>query len=190
MFLNPEGNTSLLSLKEKNDDNKPFSSWISLDFTANSDEVNLNGVAMATDSTKTFINLFKGTSPLANKTPAYAPLNAQAIISYTFDDYRIFANNQNTYLDRVKQADSLFNTIEEVGIIFLNNKKSVLLKSYGTEGLYDYLDSKKTASQNYQGNEILELQEPQLITEHFTPLVKNFEANFCTVIEKDRKSVV
>jgi outer membrane protein assembly factor BamB len=183
LFLNPEGNTSLLSLKEKNDDNKPFSSWISLDFTANSDEVNLNGVAMATDSTKTFINLFKGTSPLANKTPAYAPLNAQAIISYTFDDYRIFANNQNTYLDRVKQADSLFNTIEEVGIIFLNNKKTVLLKSYGTEGLYDYLDSKKTASQNYQGNEILELQESQLITEHFTPLVKNFEANFCTVIE-------
>ena len=59
----------------------------------------------------------------------------------------------------------------------------MLLKSYGTEGLYDYLDSKKTASQNYQGNEILELQEPQLITEHFTPLVKNFEANFCTVIE-------
>ena len=183
LFLNPEGNISLLSLKENNDANKPFSSWISLDFTANSDEVNLNGVAMATDSTKTFINLFKGTSPLANKTAAYAPLNAQAIISYTFDDYRVFANNQNSYLDRVKQTDSLFNTIEEVGIIYLNNKKTVLLKSYGTEGLYDYLDSKKAVSQNYQGNEILELQEPKLITENFTPLVKNFEANFCTVIE-------
>lgn len=182
-FINPVGNASLLSLKEENDDSPPFSSWISLDFTANSDEVNLNGVAMAPDSTKNFINLFKGTSPLANKTPLYAPLSAQAILSYTFDDYQVFAENQNTYLDRVKKSDSLFNTVEEVGLIYLNNEKVVLLKSYGTESLYDYLDSRKIASQNYQGSEILELQDRQLVEEGFTPLVKNFESNFCTLLE-------
>lgn len=182
-FINPVGNASLLSLKEEKDDTPPFSSWISLDFTANSDEVNLNGVAMAPDSTKNFINLFKGTSPLTNKTPLYAPLSAQAILSYTFDDYQVFAKNQNTYLDRVKKSDSLFNTVEEVGLIYLNNEKVVLLKSYGTESLYDYLDSRKMASQNYQGSEILELQDQKLVEEGFTPLVKNFESNFCTLLE-------
>ncbi|MAU17587.1 MAG: ribonuclease HII [Muricauda sp.] len=182
-FINPVGNASLLSLKEGNDDSPPFSSWISLDFTANSDEVNLNGVAMAPDSTKNFINLFKGTSPLANKTPLYAPLSAQAILSYTFDDYQVFAENQNAYLDRIKKSDSLFNTVEEVGLIYLNNEKVVLLKSYGTESLYDYLDSRKIASQNYQGSEILELQDQKLVEEGFTPLVKNFESNFCTLLE-------
>src|SRR6056297_2025941 len=101
---------------------------------------------MAPDSTKNFINLFKGTSPLANKTASYAPMNAQAILFYTFDDYQVFAKNQNTYLDRVKKTDSLFNTVEEVGVIYLNNEKVVLLKSFGTESLYDYLDSHKKAS--------------------------------------------
>lgn len=184
MFINPNGNTSLLSLKESSKSlNNTFSSWISLDFTANSDEVNLNGVAMAPDSTKTFINLFKGTTPLANKTSSYAPLTAQAILSYTFDDYQVFAKNQNIYLDRVKKTDSLFNTIEEVGIMYLNNEKAVLLKSFGTESLYDYLDSKKTASENYQGSEILVLDETNLVEEGFTPLVKNFKSNYCTIVE-------
>ncbi|MEC7770072.1 MAG: ribonuclease HII [Bacteroidota bacterium] len=183
-FINPSENISLLSLKKPDQAlETPFSSWISLDFTANSDEVNLNGVAMAPDSTKNFVNLFKGTSPLANKTPTYAPLNAQATVSYTFDDYQVFAKNQNAYLDRVKQTDSLFNTIEEVGIIYLNNEKVTLLKSFGTETLYDYLDSKKMGAEEYQGSEILILDEPNWIEEGFTPLVTNFKSNYCTILE-------
>lgn len=182
-FIDPTGNPALLPLKDRNNQAQPFSSWVSLDFTANSDEVNLNGVAMAPDSTKNFINLFKGTSPLSNKTPAYAPINAQAILSYTFDDYQVFAKNQNQYLDRVKKTDSLFNTIEEVGLIYLNNEKVVLLKSFGTESLYDYLDHRKIASQSYQGSEILEIQNKSFLEEGFTPLVKNFESNFCTLLE-------
>ena len=184
LFMDPSGNTSLLALKEEHQNaKKPFSSWISLDFTANSDEVNLNGVAMAPDSTKNFINLFNGTSPIANRTPSYAPLNAQAVISYTFDDYQIFAKNQNEYLDRVKQTDSLFNTIEEVGLIYMNNEKVALLKSFGTESLYDYLNSKKISSEDYQGSEILLLDAPDLVERSFTPLIKNFQSNFCTILE-------
>ncbi|WP_421812935.1 ribonuclease HII [Flagellimonas sp.] len=184
IFINPSVNTSVLSLKESSTTlENPFSSWVSLDFTANSDEINLNGVAMAPDSTKNFINLFKGTSPLANKTPSYTPLTAQAILSYTFDDYQVFAKNQNTYLDRVKKNDSLFNTIEEVGLMYLNNERAVLLKSFGTESLYDYLDSKKSASENYQGSEILVLDETNLVEDGFTPLVKDFDSNYCTIIE-------
>jgi hypothetical protein len=183
IFMNLSENASLLSLKEEEDSKKPFSEWISLDFTANSDEVSLNGIAMAPDSTKNFINLFKGTSPLTNKTPALAPLTAQAVISFTFDDYQVFAKNQNTYLDRVKPVDSLFNTIEEVGIIYLNNQKVVLLNSYGTDSLFEFLDGSKASSENYQGSEIMELQNKDFLTEGFAPLVADFESNFCTILE-------
>lgn len=183
VFINLSSNASLLSLKEEDDTNKPFSEWVSLDFTANSDEVTLNGIAMAPDSTKNFINLFKGTSPLTNKTPALAPLNAQAVISYTFDDYQVFAKNQNTYLDRVKPVDSLFNTIEEVGIIYLNNQKVVLLNSYGTDSLFEFLDGSKASSESYQGSEIMVLQDKNFLNEGFAPLVKDFESNFCTILE-------
>ncbi len=182
-IMNMEGNTSLLSLKDGANTDKPFSSWVSLDFTANSDDISLSGVAMANDSTKNFINLFKGTNALVNKTPALAPLNSEAIISYTFDDYQILAKNQNVYFDRVKAVDSLFNTIEEVGVVYMNHSKAVLLHSYGTQSLYDYLDGQKVGSENYQGSEIMALQEKNLITEAFTPLVSDFESNFCTILE-------
>ncbi len=181
-FLNLNENPSLLPFKEEKT-KKPLSEWISLDFSANSDRVSLNGIAMAPDSTKNFINLFKGTSPLANKTPQYAPMNTQALISYTFDDYQVFAKNQNTYLDRAKAVDSLFNTIEEVGIVYLNNQKVVMLNSFGTESLYDYLDSGKTSSDSYQGSEILGVQDKNFLTGAFAPLVKDFESNFCTILE-------
>ncbi|MEO2050173.1 MAG: ribonuclease HII, partial [Allomuricauda sp.] len=184
LYLNMENNPTLLSLKEETtDDKNPFAEWISLDFTANSDAVQLNGIAMASDSTNNFINLFKGTSPLANRVTEFAPLNAQAVLSYTFDDYQTFAQNQNTYLDRVQKMDSLFNTIEEVGIIYLNNQKAVLLKSYGTEGLFEFLENNLTGSETYQGSEILELGNNNFVTEGFTPLVQEFDSNFCTVIE-------
>lgn len=183
-FMNMAENSSLLTQKDDGVSSKnPFSEWVSLDFTANSDAVSFNGIAMASDSTNNFVNLFKDTSPLTNKTQEFAPLNAQAILSYTFDDYQTFAKNQNSYLDRVKKVDSLFNTIEEVGTIYLNNKKAVLLKSYGTEGLFEYLENNRTGSQTYQGSEIMEIGDKNFITDAFTPLVKDFESNYCTVME-------
>lgn len=185
LFFNLNEPSSILSslLKENHDGIKSFSDWVSVDFSANSDNISFNGVAVATDSTKNFINLFKGTTPLTNKTPLFAPLNAQAVLSYTFDDYQVFAKNQNVYLDRVKPIDTLFNTVEEVGVIYLNNKKVALLNSFGTESLSEFLNADKTSSSTYQGSEILVLKRKDLLSEGFTPLLKGFTANFCTILE-------
>ncbi len=185
LFFNLDESPSLISSQLKKDGNntKTFSDWVSVDFSANSDHISLNGVAIASDSTKNFTNLFKGTSPLTNKTPLFAPLNAQAIVSYTFDDYQEFAKNQNTYLDRVKPVDSLFNTIEEVGLIYLNGEKVVLLSSFGTESISEYLDMDKTASSTYQGSEIITLKNQKLLEESFNPLVTDYQSTFCTILE-------
>ncbi|RIV70466.1 ribonuclease HII [Flagellimonas aequoris] len=184
LFMNLATTPSVLSMtKEVNKNKSPLAEWVSLDFTANSDQVSLTGIAMAPDSTKNFINLFKGTSPLTNKTPLFSPLNAQAIISYTFDDYQVFAKNQNTYLDRIKPVDTLFNTIEEIGVMYLNNQKAVLLSSYGTESLYNYMDANKTGTETYQGSEIMELPDKKFIETSFTPLVRDFASNYCTILE-------
>lgn len=185
LFFNINEPSSILSsqLKENHNGVKSFSDWVSVDFSANSDNISFNGVAVATDSTKNFINLFKGTTPLTNKTSLFAPLNAQAVISYTFDDYQVFAKNQNVYLDRIKPIDTLFNTVEEVGIIYLNNRKVALLNSFGTESLSEFLNADKTSSSTYQGSEILVLKRKDLLSEGFAPLLKGFTSNFCTILE-------
>jgi hypothetical protein len=185
LFFNLKEPSSFLSplLKDNHNGVKTFSDWVSVDFSANSDNINFNGVAVATDSTKNFINLFRGTTPLTNKTQLFAPLNAQAVLSYTFDDYQVFAKNQNVYLDRIKPIDTLFNTVEEVGIIYLNNKKVALLNSFGTESLSEFLNTDKNSSYTYQGSEILELKSQGFLSEGFAPLLKDFASNFCTILE-------
>ncbi|WP_136465786.1 ribonuclease HII [Flagellimonas onchidii] len=185
LFMNLDEPSSLLSAQLKNDNSDiiSFADWISQDFSTNSNDVSFSGVAVASDSTKNFINLFKGTNPLVHKTHLFAPLSAQAITSYTFDDYQTFAKNQNTYLDRVKAPDTIFNTIEEVGIIFANNQKVALLSSFGTESLSSFLNADKQGSTNYQGSEIIDLKTNNLLVDGFSPLIKDFKSNFYTVLE-------
>src|SRR5690606_3958572 len=154
-----------------------------------------NGIAMAPDSTNSIIKLFKRTTPLTNRSAQYAPLNSSAILSFTFDDYSVLARNQNAYLDRVRAVDSLFSTIEEVGLIHMNDQKAVLLNSFGTESLYTFLEGSKTSSQLYQGSEIMGVADKGLLEEAFDPLVRDFDANFCTILEnsfifaQDRESL-
>lgn len=157
--------------------------WASLDFTAHQGKVIFSGVAVAADSSKNFIHLFRGTKPLANKTPALAPLNAQALFSYTFDDYSVFAENQNSYLDRIKPIDSLFSTVEEIGTIYTNGQKVVVLSSFGAENLATFLTASQISSSTYQGSEIIELDSKRFIVDAFDPLVKKFESNFYAILE-------
>ncbi|MEM9077521.1 MAG: ribonuclease HII [Bacteroidota bacterium] len=161
----------------------PLSEWISLDISLGQNSSSLNGIAIASDSSKTFIHLFKNTSPLSSRTPLYAPSNTEALISYTFNDFSIFQKNQNQFLDRVKVADTLFNTIEEVGIIRVNQKKVVFLNSFGGEGLSDFLSDNKTSSLTYQGSDIYRYRNKDLITETFNPLISDFESNYYIVLE-------
>nr|WP_298791690.1 ribonuclease HII [uncultured Allomuricauda sp.] len=185
LFLNLDEPSSLFADQLKGEDNRipSFADWISVDFSANSDNIGFSGVAVASDSTKNFINLFKGTNPLPHKTPQFAPLNTQAISSFTFDDYQAFAKNQNTYLDRVKPIDSLFNTIEEIGVIHANNQKVVLLSSFGAESLAEALNVDKASSTEYQGSEIMRLKNSAFVVNGFGPLIQDFSSNFCAILE-------
>ena len=163
--------------------NNLLAEWTSLDISLNQNKTSLSGVAIASDSTKMFINLFKETAPLGSRTPIYAPSKTQALISYTFDDFEVFQKNQNTYLDRVKVSDTLFNTIEEVGLIDINNQKAVFLTSFGGDGLPQFLSEQRTTTSSYQGSEIGGLQNKNLITSAFNPLIADFDSNYYTVLD-------
>ncbi len=160
-----------------------FSDWVSLDLNTGQNHVILNGIAIANDSLSHFINLFKNTRPLTHLTPRIAPLNSDAVLSYTFDDYNTFARNQQKYLDRSSTLDTIFNTVEEIGFIFLNSKKGVVLKTYGSENIHQYLNGIKKKSLDYQGSEIVELNSSDFLNHFFDPIIKDFTANHYTIID-------
>ena len=120
---------------------------------------------------------------MTNRTPDYAPSQTEALISYTFDDFKLFQRNQNQFLDRIQANDTLFNTVEEVGLINLNQQKVVFLSSFGAEGLSEHLYQNKVSVSSYQGSEIVEFKAKHLIESTFTPLIVDFVANYYSILD-------
>lgn len=186
VIINAKKSNALIShiLKENTEsDVTTLTDWISFDLDMGQDYINLNGISIADNPLKNYINLFKNTQPLANTTPSFAPVHADAFLCYTFDDYDIFAKNQREYLDRSTVTDTLFNTVEEIGFIYMNTQKVIVLNTYGSENLSQFLNGLKKSSFNYQGNEIIELTSTDFLNTSFDPIIKKFTANYCSILE-------
>jgi len=160
-----------------------FADWVSLDLKLNQNKILLNGISIAGDSIPKYLNLFKHTNAVKNKISKIAPIQSEAIQSYSFDDYATFSKNQQQFLKRSAKPDSLFSTVEEVGFVHLKNEKVIILHTYGAENMYDYLTTNKKESYDFQGNEILELKDPALLRKNLAPVIKDYDASFCTVLE-------
>ncbi len=187
IIVNLKKGASLLSsnLKNENHDKaiSTFSNWISVDFSTDLNKASLSGIAIAKDSTQNFVNLFKGTLPVTERVSTIAPKNTDAILSFSFNNHETFTANQKQYLDRAQQRDTLFNTIEEVGIIYLNKEKAVVLNSFAVDNLTTSLNQFNIGSSSYQGVEIIALTNKNFISSEFEPLVKDFESNFYSVLD-------
>ncbi|MFK5971923.1 MAG: ribonuclease HII [Flavobacteriaceae bacterium] len=186
IFLNlDKSNGALLSfLKDSSKVSaSDFSDWVSLDLNLGHDYIQMRGVSVANDSLKNYLNLFRNTNPLTNTTPSFAPVHADAILSYSFDNYNVFAKNQQKYLDQSTPRNSLFTTVEEIGFIYLNGQKIIVINSYGSETISEYLTGIKTGAFTYQGNEILELGTTDFLKNSLYPIIKEYKANYCAIIE-------
>lgn len=186
IFINLENSDPLFNhLTIENADTRlsDYSDWALIDVNADQNHLHLNGITVVADSTKKFLNLFKNTHPLADRTASITPGSADAILSFSFDDYSVFAQNQKQYLDLESPKDSLLNTVEEIGIIYKNKDKAILLNTYGSERLSEYISGIKKSETEYQGNQIMQLGKPDFLGYYLAPIIENYSANFCTIIE-------
>jgi len=184
IFSNPSRDTNFLpSFLSNSADLKPtqFSNWLSMDLNIGQSYTHLKGVALVQDSLPSFLQLFKNTFPQENLTPQYAPASADAISSVSIDDYTAFSHNQQTYFNI--KADSIFNSTEEIGQVYLGEDKAVLIKMFNSENLIHFLETQRIAVSDYQGNTVSTLKETDFLETNFFPVVQNFEANYFTLLE-------
>jgi len=160
-----------------------FADWISIDFNSTQNELLLSGITMANDSVKNLTNLFQKTKAQPFNIGQIAPKNSDAIITFTFNDFNSFSRNRKQYLDNAQPIDTTFNTVDGLGIIYLKDRKAVALNSFGAENLANLILSKQVGSESYQGKEIYRLNDPDLITNSFNPLISDFKTNFVTLSE-------
>ena len=160
-----------------------FANWIAVDFEAKQDELLLSGVAVANDSISQFINLFDETRPLLDRTASIAPQNAEAILSFTFDDFNQFKGNQRTFLDLASVTNDSINNIEEVGVIFLHDKNVLAIHAFENASFINAIENLKTTRSDYQGVDIWRLNTSDFANSLFQPLVKNNKWKFYAVLE-------
>ena len=185
VFVNLDNSNAILRslLKENSQLNiSGFLDWISLDLTTNTHKFGLNGVSIANDSTWNFIDLFSNTNPVTNTTASFAPFETDAILSYSFDDYKIFTQNQQSYFNLSSPLDSIFSTVNEIGFIYLDSQKAVVLNTNGSEAVSKHLNDIKKGVSDFQGGEIVELNKTDILNKTLAPIVKNFNAKFCTTL--------
>ncbi len=186
IFFNAKNNEPLARYILKNDSLRTlshFSDWISLDLDSGQDYLALNGMALARYTSRNFINLFKGSMPIISNTPGIAPASADAILSFSINEWSNFAHNQQSYLGDHGIQDSLFRTTEEVGHVYLNGGKAIVVHTYGAEFISQFLLGLKKNAQDYQGSEIIELNDTSFLNDYFDPLIGEFQSRFYTVIE-------
>jgi len=160
-----------------------YADWLSLDISLESEGLLLNGIGTAEDSTRNYLELLSRSKPLVNATFSMLPENTSSFSSYTFQNYTSFAANQIRYLNQDTAVDSLFNTIEEIGTAHLEGEQIVLLKTFGTDQLTDYLKSIRKGTVDFQGSEIWELGETSLIADHLAPLISDFKSAYSCILE-------
>lgn len=184
LFINTAfANSATDTFLAKNNTTKisDFSDWISIEADIEQNELNLTGISTTNSDTK-FVSLFKDVEPSTNLTPNFAPINSKAILSYTFEDFQKFYKNQQLFLESLPKKDTVFKTVNELGIVYLANFRIVLLQNYGAEPILNFLDGKATGTSSYQGNDIIQLKDKNLLNS-FKTLITNFETNYYTVIE-------
>jgi len=186
ILINLDKSNSILKSK-LNDKSKlnilGFSDWISLDLDENQKNFHISGISIANDSTLNFIDLLANTKPTMNNTSLFAPKGSDAILSYTYDNYAAFSKNKSLFTDIDSPINPDLNAVEEIGVIYLNGRKNIILNTFGGETIAEYLRKDKKGSIEFKGNEILALRNTDFLNVRFSPLVKNFDAQFCTIIQ-------
>lgn len=152
---------------------KTFTNYIAFDADINQDELRFNGITKASDSTKSFINIFKNTIAQENEIQNITPSNSDGFLSFTFNDYSIFQDNLNAHLqkDSIQNPTTLFDNITEIGVIYEDEKRAIVLNSIDAIATNEALLSEKTVIENYRQVDIFNYSRPELFSSKFAPLI-------------------
>jgi hypothetical protein len=157
--------------------------WLTFDLNSSQHYLYLNGLTRVQDTSVNFLNLFHGTRPLRNITAEIASASADAILSFSFDDHEVFGRNQNSFFNSPYSINTQLQSVEEVGVIFQNNSKAVVLSTFDSEAVQKYLDETASQRRPYQGHDIVRLSNNDFIVSSFSPLIDNFKANYYTLLD-------
>lgn len=162
-----------------------FTEFIAIDVELNQNETYFNGITKTTDSTKSFINVFKNTTPQVNQIQNITPSNSDGFLSFTFDDFEVFKSNLSKFnkTDSISDDITLFDDVVEVGVIYEDENRAIVLNSTDFIATNDALLSEQTIADVYREINIYNFSEPVLFAKTFMPLISYNNANLYCILD-------
>ena len=164
---------------------KTFTNYTALDVELNQNEINLNGITKAIDSTKSFINVFKNTIPQVNETQNVTPSNSDGFLSFTFNDFNELEKNFKLFRnqDSIITSTKLFENINEIGVIYEDSNRAIVLNSSDIIATKDALLAEQNTTETYRDVSIYNFSTPDLFKETFSPLISTNQAKLYCILD-------
>lgn len=162
---------------------KKFSNYIAVDADISQDEIIINGIAKSTDSTESLINVFKNTIPQENQIQNITPSNSDGFLSLTFNDFDTFKTNLSKFNKKDSIAShALFTNIEEIGVIYEDKNRAVILNSIDVIATKDALLGELNIIETYRQVDIFGFSKSDLFSNTFQPLITfNNATKYCVL---------
>ena len=157
--------------------------WQSMDLELNQASISGSGIVTLPDSSSSWTTFFRNTNPLESNIAELAPVQSDALLSFSFDDYGQYAKNRETNLKQEFDGEAVFSSVETGGVIYVNEEKLVVLSLFDAEALETFLDQQQTGSKQFQGSEIVSLRDNDFLKTYFEPLISEFKARYFTRLE-------
>ena len=159
--------------------------YMAIDVDLDQNETYFNGIAKALDSTESLINVFKNTIPQVNQMQNITPSNSDGFMSFTFDDFEVLNTNLLKFnnKDSIYNSNPIFNDVVEIGIIYEDENRAIVLSSTDIIETNDALLSELTITNTYRGITIYNFSRPALFAKTFKPLISYNKANLYCVLD-------
>lgn len=162
-----------------------FTNYMSLDADVSQDQIILNGITKATDSTKRLINVFKNTNAQSNALANIAPSNSNGFLSITYNNYLTFNKNLNTF-NHTK--DTLVNPLLkhsiEFGEVYFNDSNLFIINSEDIIATKEALLNQQNIAEDYRNVTIYNYSNPNIFNDSLSPFIINVTANNYCILDQ------
>ncbi|WP_052461007.1 hypothetical protein [Psychroserpens mesophilus] len=160
-----------------------ISNYLLIDGDISQNDIFLNGITKASDSTKSLINIFKHNIPQENKTASVIPSDSDYFLSFTFSDIKLFVNQLSKFkaLDDSAKELQPFETIVEVGFVEKDDKRAIILQSIDASTTLENLS--QNISSTFRSVSIYNWDYTTQITELFSPLIPKTTISYYANLE-------
>ncbi|GAL63381.1 hypothetical protein [Algibacter lectus] len=165
---------------------KTFTNYLALDIDASQNTLKFNGITKATDSTKSLVNIFKNTIPQVNTIQHITPSNSDAFMSFTFNDFKVLKHNLALFRekDTITSTTNLFDDVIEIGVIYEDEKRAIVLNSTDIIATKDALLAEQNIEETYRDISIYNFSNSSLFLETFSPLISSNQAKLYCVLDQ------